>query len=147
MINGKHKSKANKIVLNGALSELEKARNFIYQSALDFGFAENDSFQIALAVDEACTNIIKHSYQFDNKRKFAIEVRPLGKEFQIFILDEGNSFNPSEVEIVDILQTLKNKQKGGFGIFLITRIMDSIQYFPKSENYPLNKLILKKILE
>lgn len=141
------KNKTDKIILRGALSDLEKARNFIYKSALDFGFTENDSFQIALAVDEACTNIIKHSYKFDSTKKFTIGVRPQGKEFQIFILDEGSSFNPNEVEIVDIPTILKSKQKGGFGIFLITRIMDSIQYFPKSANYPLNKLILKKILE
>jgi serine/threonine-protein kinase RsbW len=147
MISRKNKSRTNKIILNGALSNLEKARNFIYKSALDFGFTENDSFQIALAVDEACTNIMKHSYHFDNTKKFAIEVRHHGKEFQIIIMDEGSSFNPTNVEIVNILDVLKNKQKGGFGIFLITRIMDSIQYFPKSSNYPFNKLVLKKILE
>ncbi len=147
MISKKNKSRTNKIILNGELSNLEKARNFIYKSALDFGFTENDSFQIALAIDEACTNIMKHSYQFDNTKKFSIEVKPYGKEFQIVIMDEGSSFNPTDVEIVNILDILKNKQKGGFGIFLITRIMDSIQYFPKSANYPLNKLVLKKILE
>lgn len=147
MISKKNKSRTNRIILTGALSDLEKARNFIYRSALNFGFGENDSFKIALAVDEACTNIMQHSYKFDNTKKFAIEVLHHGKEFQIVIMDEGSSFDPTNIEIVNILDILKNKQKGGFGILLITRIMDSIQYFPKSANYPLNKLVLKKILE
>ncbi len=147
MIKNKIKNKTKKIVLSGELSGLEKARNLVYESALAFGFSENESFQIALAADEACTNIMKHSYHFDRSKKFTVEIKSHKKEFQISILDEGTSFNPNEVEMMDIMRRKQNKQKGGFGIFLITKIMDSIQYFPKSEGYPLNQLILKKTLE
>ena len=49
----------------------------------------------------------------------------------ISILDEGESFKPQEYQAPDILKRIKNKQRGGMGVFLIQKVMDQVQYSRK----------------
>ena len=41
--------------------ELHRIRMIVEDQAVGFGFDRETAFRMALAVDEACTNIIKHS--------------------------------------------------------------------------------------
>lgn len=43
-------------------------------------------------------------------------------------MDEGESFKPDEYKAPDILKRIKNKQRGGMGVFLIQKLMDQVQY-------------------
>ncbi len=50
---------------------LDIIRKFISGIAGNVGFTEEEVYQIELAVDEACANVIKHAYanEQDNKEK------------------------------------------------------------------------------
>ena len=54
---------------------LEVIREFINSVAQKGGFDEEISDQIALAVDEACTNVIKHAHKYDSRRMIDVTVR------------------------------------------------------------------------
>jgi serine/threonine-protein kinase RsbW len=53
---------------------LSEARDFVGTAARSFGFSEEEAANIMLAVDEACTNIIKHAYQFAPDKEIEIEI-------------------------------------------------------------------------
>ena len=44
-------------------SDLSRIRRFVIQVGEDLGMPERDLYELELAVDEACTNVIEHSYQ------------------------------------------------------------------------------------
>ena len=44
--------------------KLLEVREFVLEAARNSGFSEEEASKIVLAVDEACTNVIKHAYQF-----------------------------------------------------------------------------------
>jgi len=94
-------------------------------------FVPADSQQIALAVDEAITNVIKHSYRSRTDKEIRLDYFTTGKGLKIRIVYSG--IPPIfSTEQVNINRMIKQKKKGGLGVELMKRIMDSVEY--KREN-------------
>jgi len=135
---------ADEITIKADLTELDRLRNFILNASVALGFDTITSNFIALSVEEACTNLFKHSYNFDNSKEISIYLCVDSNALHIIIEDEGPSFDPTRLLPIDVDHIRKNLKKGGLGIFLISKIMDKILYFPKSETNTKNRLILIK---
>lgn len=107
---------------------LNAVRNFVSEAARRFGFADEDVSNIALAVDEACTNIIKHAYNFDASKEINVVVRMKSPEFEILIADKGKHFHPEKVAMPDMKEYLAKYKKGGLGMLLMQKLMDKVEY-------------------
>ena len=118
MINDKY------ICVRTEFSELEHIRDFIVKQAVSFGFPENDASQIALAVDEACSNLIKYSFKLDDSQEFCIEIGNKLNDFIVHILDQSDSFNPLDVDRPDMQEYFKELKRGGLGIHIRNGISD-----------------------
>ncbi|MEJ5285892.1 MAG: hypothetical protein CH6_2869 [Candidatus Kapaibacterium sp.] len=136
-----------KLVLKADLNELDKLRDFVKNICYENNIDEGNLFKISLALEEACVNLIKHSYKFDSSKQISIYSKVEKGKIHFTLEDYGASFDPREVLPIEIEQIRKKYQKGGMGIFLISQIMDEINYTPKNKNSPSNKLELTKILE
>jgi len=107
---------------------LGAVREFVSKmvQASTLGRAEEN--KLILAVDEAVTNVIEHSYGPGEKGPIEIEIESTEIEFIIYIRDEGRLFNPELVPNPDVMENLKMGKKKGLGIFLMRQIMDEIKY-------------------
>ncbi|MBE0645603.1 MAG: ATP-binding protein, partial [Bacteroidetes bacterium] len=110
-------------------------RTFVSDAARHYGFGEGDVGKIELAIDEACTNIIKHAYRYNPDG--VIEIRlsmQLGpndaKKFVVEILDSGISFDSSKYTAPDMTEYFRKLRHGGLGIVLMKKLMDEIEYGP-----------------
>ncbi len=94
-----------------------------------------------LVLEEAISNII--FYAFDDKEEHLIDMDFVfeDKQMTITITDEGKPFDPTKKEAPDITLSAEEREIGGLGIFLMGKIMDSLQYKRENEK---NILILKK---
>lgn len=137
----------NDLTIKSDFEELEKVRKFITNQTKDFGFNENESFKIALAVDEACTNLIKYSFNQDSRNKILISISKNESYFEIKIKDSGLSFNPLFVPTPDMPEYLNKYQKGGLGIHIMRSVMDTISYEPSNSIVKWNVLTLIKSLK
>ena len=90
-------------------------------------FSSSDSQKIALAVDEAITNVIKHSYGDIIGGKIKLNFFCSNKGIKIKIEFSGIPPHLDEA-LVDVKKMIKAKKKGGLGVALIKRIMDSVEY-------------------
>ncbi|MCP3941021.1 MAG: ATP-binding protein [Desulfobacteraceae bacterium] len=88
------------------------------------GFTEDDSDHIILAVDEACSNIIKHSYMNNPEGKIDISIEIHEKELKINVTDYGNQCDIKQMQSRD----LKDIKPGGLGIYIMNQVMDSVKY-------------------
>jgi serine/threonine-protein kinase RsbW len=61
--NNREKTNEKKLVVKSRTENLSQIRNFICDFTSDMGFSTEAIDNIMLAVDEACTNIIKHAYK------------------------------------------------------------------------------------
>ncbi len=80
-----------------------------------------------LAVDEACTNVVKHGYKGSTG---SIEVIVTGnlREFHIEIRDQGESFDLRNVKSPDLKMYVETRKRGGLGVFLMNQLMDDVRY-------------------
>ncbi len=141
-----HQKYRYSICSNGDLAELERIRSYIFERAQEFGFSSDIAQKISLAVDEACSNLIKHAFNKDNQKKICMEIVAEDKQFTINIMDDGAPFNPLEVAAPDMNEYFKQFKRGGLGIHIMRLIMDEISYRPQSDSNPKNCLCLKKYL-
>jgi anti-sigma regulatory factor (Ser/Thr protein kinase) len=93
------------------------------------GIADDATLQIALAVEEAVSNVINHAFA-GLPPPFLIMVRiDINSELvAIEIIDNGHPFDPTLTPDPDLSQPLEGRNPGGLGIHLIRGMMDRIQY-------------------
>ncbi|MDQ1265404.1 MAG: serine/threonine-protein kinase RsbW [Bacteroidota bacterium] len=138
------KIKENEFCTLSNLSELTRIREFVHNNAIGRGFSEEQSHKIALAVDEACTNLMKHAYHLDQTHEICLHVDMDKDKFIVDIYDDGVPFNPMEVNMPDMNEYFKSFRKGGLGIQIIRSVMDEIKYYPSDKSNQRNKLTLIK---
>jgi serine/threonine-protein kinase RsbW len=83
-----------------------------------------ERYLVELAVIEACTNIIRYAYPVSSPGNLGVCLARANDSIEILLLDEGAPFDPTLVPPPDLHQP----QEGGYGIFLMRRIMDSVTY-------------------
>jgi len=103
-------------------------RDFVIKIADKAGFNTENQEQIALAVDEACTNVIKHAHKFDSRRLIDILIHLDSKKLEITITDKGKGFEISKLKDPDIKKYMRESRHGGLGIYLIKTLMDEVNY-------------------
>lgn len=114
--------------VNASTKHLAKVRDFVARHATEFGFSKNDISDIRLAVDEAFTNIIEHAYQNDERKSVKIALGHNGKKFWISLYDSGKSFSLKDYKKPDVEEKIKQKKRGGVGVYLIKKLMDDVEY-------------------
>lgn len=118
------------IVLNvpASTAYLSDVRDFVGKHALSSGFAESEIDAIRLSVDEAYTNVVKHAYQNDEKQLVTISIEFIPTGICISLFDRGIPYNLESYQEPDIADRIRNRQRGGVGVFLIHKLMDQVEY-------------------
>lgn len=116
------------ISIDASTSHLAEVRNFVGEHSQKIGLSKDQIDEIRLAVDEAYTNIIKHAYKRENGKPVTIEFGYDDSQIWVTLTDRGESFDPSQYNEPDLQKRIKNKQRGGMGVFLIRKLMDSVHY-------------------
>jgi len=116
------------LTIESKTEHLIEVRDFIASAAREFGFNDEEVSKISLAIDEACTNIIKHAYGFDPTQQIGIIVRGGNGTFEVLITDHGRQFNPSSVPSPDMKEYLTHFRQGGLGVYLMRSLMDKVEY-------------------
>jgi anti-sigma regulatory factor (Ser/Thr protein kinase) len=92
------------------------------------GFDPGTADHLALAVEEAATNVIEHAYGGAEDREVEIRIEDRGREFQVEILDSGAAVDPRSVPDVDLRRYARERRTGGLGMHLMGKIMDSVTF-------------------
>jgi serine/threonine-protein kinase RsbW len=133
-----------KISINSSTRNLIQVRNFIEENAKKFLTDIKVINQITLSVDEACTNIIKHTYKFEDNHTIEIENSIKNNQFIVKIYYNGDEFDPNERSVPDMKEYFAKYKVGGLGIPLMKKFMDKIEYIHSVNGF--NELTLVKII-
>lgn len=95
---------------------------------------------IKLATTEACTNVIKHAYRFDDSMSFDLQIKTSEQVFVVEVFYEDPSFVPENIPVPD----LKEIKEGGLGVFIIRNIMDHVDYQTDGSKV---RLLMVKVLK
>lgn len=106
------------------IEEIPRLRAFIRHSLVDLD--EVTLNQIVLAADEVCTNAIQHGCSRSESTDFSVSVSHFPGRILIEIQDSSRPFPIGDQVTVDCAEKMKNREKGGLGLFLVQKIMDEI---------------------
>ncbi len=117
-----------KLKVASMAQNLETIREFISDIAVNAGFDPDTASQIELAVDEACTNAIKHAHSYNSEKTLELSVILREKRIEITIKDVGKGFDVTRVAKPDLEKYMHEAKKGGFGIHLMRKLMDEVHF-------------------
>ena len=121
---------------------LSEIRDFVSSNANNAGIPVATIENIILAVDEACTNIIKHAYKLSPEGEIIIKIDYDNEKFTVTIIDYGKSFDPNQVPLPDLQKYYREHRVGGLGMYLMKSLMDDVSYSSVPGKY--NKVLLSK---
>ena len=113
-------------------NNLKDIRNFVSQTLQSLCVAQHEIDMMVLAVDEVCANRIIHSNNNDETLYLELKIMEEKQGISFEIMDEGEPFDPNHLPENNIPQLIKEKRKGGLGLMLVRKIMDSFEV--KTEN-------------
>lgn len=133
-----------KLIVQSRTENLAVVRDFIHKAALIAGVSPEKVGDIMLAVDEACTNIMKHAYKSFPDGEIEIQVLNSRSKFTIVITDYGCSFEPKKIPAPDLQKYYQQHRVGGLGMYLMKNLMDEVDYISVPGKY--NQVSLSKNL-
>lgn len=113
----------------------------IRQSVMDLcaraGLSEFKAAQLEMAVDEACANIIEHSYggETDDEKEarhpgIRINLMHCSDRVVIELLDRGKGFAFDQHPVIEPQQYVEGENQRGLGMFIIRSFVDDASYEP-----------------
>jgi serine/threonine-protein kinase RsbW len=141
-VNIRSKNRTGELRVKSKTENLSEIRDFVSGSALDAGIPETTVENIILAVDEACTNIIKHAYKLSPEGEIIIKIDYDEEKFTVMIIDYGKSFDPEKVPLPDLQKYYREHRVGGLGMYLMKSLMDDVTYTSIPGKY--NQVLLSK---
>jgi serine/threonine-protein kinase RsbW len=116
-------------------SYLAYIRAVVGDLARKVGFDEEEVAKIEMAVDEACSNVVRHAYSPDKKwcwqqrdPEIRLDIHVEGSRLIIEINDHGQRFDFANYHPATMEDHLREMKPGGYGILIMRNFMDEVQY-------------------
>ena len=116
------------VTIPSATRYLARVRRFVDQQATAAGLTERAVDEMRLAVDEACANAIEHAYGGSEDGTVEIVTRKTKGQFTVIIRHKGVPFDKAKYRPPDLKVAAAERWKGGFGVALIHRLVDHVEY-------------------
>jgi anti-anti-sigma factor len=115
------------IALPAETPSLPAIRSFVEKACLEAGIDDRTSYDIKLAIDEACMNIVEHGYAGMDPGSILISLQYGVQTLVVRITDFGPPFEPSEPPEPDP-EAMMTGKPGGIGLYFVYRSVDSVSY-------------------
>jgi anti-sigma regulatory factor (Ser/Thr protein kinase) len=127
-----------RLSFEGSPCQLAKVRHAVAAFASESGFDDPACTLIVLAVDEACTNIIRHAYKGPG-HPIRLHMTRHDGTLRIVLRDYGNHCDPACIRS----RAIEDFRPGGVGVHIIRQIFDTVDYVIRPRG---TRLVLTKRL-
>lgn len=121
------------------IDSFDEVMDYISCKCIEYGCKEEIMYSIMTASSEILANI--ESYAYENGGD--VEILTISRERRITIVfkDSGKPFDPTLRIRPDVSRPLSERQRGGLGIFIVKKLMDSVSYHYENDK---NVLMIQK---
>lgn len=113
-----------RIVMNSDPRLLHILRGAVRLRVQASGLPEASVDSLALAIDEAASNVIRHGYDNRHDCQLALEIRSFPDRLEFILEDSGRKVCPEDIRPRD----LNELRPGGLGTHIIRCCMDEVCY-------------------
>lgn len=102
----------------------EDVHRFVEEFLKEKNVERSAATKLYVAVDEISTNIL----QYSGAKTMEVTCNALADKVEITFADDGIPYNPLIREDPDITLSAEERSIGGLGIFMVKKIMDTVEY-------------------
>ena len=115
------------LAVDAVLGNIDRVIDFIIEELERNNLTDIMLNEIAIAAEEVFTNIANYAYTEETgKVRLCVDIND--NELRITFEDSGKPYNPLDTPEPDITLSAKERPIGGLGIFMVKKIMDTVQY-------------------
>ena len=133
------------LIVQAERGEFAVLQQWLLSIAAELDMQERIKKQLMICCDEIFTNIASYAYP-DGNGSVAVSVEFVyeTQSLRIIFSDSGTAFDPLEISEPDTSSALSERKIGGLGMFMVKKMMDSVEYCRQDGK---NILTLTKCLE
>lgn len=113
-----------RIAISSEPKLLHILRGAVRCRARESGFSPSDEDCMAMAIDEAAANVIRHTYRNRPDAKLALEIQAFPDRLEFILEDSGPRVQPETIRP----RALDDVRPGGLGTYFIKCFMDKTYY-------------------
>lgn len=121
----------SKLTVPNRMEYLNAIIGYVLELAKTSGFNKKEIGQIHLAVEEAVTNVIRHSLEENPEESFTIVCEQSDSDLCIRIQEKGVPFDPDRMPAYSPDAPLE--QTAGLGLYLMKESMDEVRYINRGK--------------
>ena len=131
----------SRLVVPARYDRIKQVCDFVEAAADAAGLDEMSKFHCQMAVDEACTNIIEHGYQGEDRGQIETLCSAAPGVLRIELRDQARPFEFNKVPEPKLNAPLEESTVGGLGVHFIKKMMDEVTF---SREKGTNHLVMVK---
>ena len=117
------------LIIDSCLKDVEFLGVAVHGICREAGFSPKTAKRIKACIVEAANNVIKHAYENRSGNPVEVVCEQHDDQMVFFVSDQGISMGQLEPRELDFdPDDTENLPEGGMGLYIIQRIMDSVQY-------------------
>ncbi|MDR0331417.1 MAG: ATP-binding protein [Chitinispirillales bacterium] len=116
----------DELIIDAKVDNLDTVVSFVAEKLELVGCPMKLQAQITMAVEEVFVNIAHYAYHPEVGG--AVVRVCVNGDVTIEFEDKGKPYNPLDKDDPNITATAKEREVGGLGIYLVKRLMDSVEY-------------------
>lgn len=132
------------LTVPGTVADLPRVSEFIEDACEQAAVDPAARFDLQLAVEEACCNVIDHAYMA-NGGGFCVQFETRDRDVVITVKDRGQPFDPTNVASPDLSIPLQERPVGGLGLYLMRQLMDDLRFTFSDEGNTLEMVKLNVV--
>lgn len=110
------------------LADLGALLDFVDAFCEQAGIDSDDHFDLRLAVEEVCANVMEHGYVNCAPGPLELSFCSDGQQVAVTISDRAREFDPEHAPPPDLQLPAGEREPGGFGWHLVRNLMDQVHY-------------------
>ena len=115
------------------ITNLNVVTDFIENDIKKYAISNKEKFRIIVAVEEIFTNISQYAYAGNLKGGVEISTEVADKTYYVTFVDGGVKYNPLDRKDPEIGINIKDRPLGGWGIYIVKKIADKLEYIRKNK--------------
>ncbi len=131
------------LTLQNKLTELDRLGQWVAGLVETLSLSPAEAFPVEMCLEEIVTNVMKYAYGEGVDKPIVINARLEGDALVLEVIDEGDRFNPLDLDRPPEGRSLDEMEIGGLGVHLTRQMMDEVSYARRGAK---NILTMKKRL-
>ncbi len=127
---------ARELIISAELKQLVTVRSFVEESCRLMGVPDRITWALVLAVDEICSNIIRHGYR-DTHGEIVVGVERTDDAIVVTLRDTSPAFSP----VRSASDAPFRLARSGHGLAIANQVA-RLHYQPQSEHNPMNTTVI-----